>query len=137
MIEVSGRCTSAAIETSFRPWSRASRSSGSYDDLTGGEQLQRLRGIGGRLGTHVESAGAKVAVGDRLIQRGVVGVGEEVEHHREGLGAARREHVLLGAAAGGAQRKQQADRRAGERPAPHAAVLPDHGASSRSASESA
>ena len=56
---------------------------------------------------------AEVAVGDRRVQRRVVGVGEEVEHHRERLGARRRDRVLLGAA--GAERERDASASSDER----------------------
>jgi hypothetical protein len=69
-------------------------------DLAGGEQLQRFGAFGGDHRFHVESGGAEVPGGDRRVERRVVGVREPVEHHREGLGAGRRDRVLLGPTGG-------------------------------------
>ena len=88
MIEVSGRCTSAAIETTLRV------------DAPGGEQLERFGRIGGRLQVHFEPDGTKVAVRDRGVQRRVIGVGEEVEHDVERFGARGGDDVVLFAAGG-------------------------------------
>src|SRR5207302_5679978 len=76
----------------------------------GGEQLQRFRRVGGGLGLYVQARRAEVAVGDRRIQRGVVGIGEEVEHHREALRRGGREGVLLGPARRQRERRQQSRR---------------------------
>ena len=106
------------------------------------EQLQGFGGVGGRLGPHVQADGGEVAVADRRVERGVVGVGEEVEHHRHALGAGRAQRVLLFATArerGGAGEHARGQAQAPKRPrVPHRAGSPGrrarHGASLRSAS---
>jgi hypothetical protein len=93
MIEVSGRWTSAPIETSFRPGraraaARAHRRSpcrpcpaaSSFSGSAGSA------GVSGRL--TFRPTARKSPLGDRRVERRVIGVGEEVEHHREALGPA-------------------------------------------------
>ena len=87
--------------------------------LPGGEQLQRFVGLRGRQQVHVEAHRAELAVRDRRVEGGVVGVGEEVEHHRERLRARGAERVLLGAA--GPEREQAGARQAGEQRGAHGA----------------
>ena len=74
-------------------------------------------GSAGACGLTSRPTGAEVAVGDRRVERRVVGVREEVEHHRERLRPGRRERVLLGAA--GRQRERRAERERGRRQVPH------------------
>ena len=69
-------------------------------DLAGRQQLQRFGGFGGDHRLDFKPRGAEVAGGQSGVERRVVGVGEPVEHHREGLGSSRGDRVLLGAAGG-------------------------------------
>ena len=53
--------------------------------LPGGEQLERRRRVGRDLDVDVEPGLREVAVGERLVDADVVGVGEPVEHQRQRL----------------------------------------------------
>ena len=56
-------------------------------DLAGREQLQRQRRVGRHLDVDVETGLLEVALGQRLVDADVVGVGEPVEHQRQRLRA--------------------------------------------------